>query len=82
MAYAISMVSCISPDQEILEDDEQPWKVGDCILGNFFFVPYSLLFAFFGGGLGKLQNRYLYLKFDTKQTYELFSNDRSKITKS
>jgi len=35
MAYAISMVSCISPDQEILEDDEQPWKVGDCILAHF-----------------------------------------------
>merc|ERR1712179_692415 len=35
MAYAITMVSCISPHQEILEDDEQPWKVGDCILAHF-----------------------------------------------
>ena len=50
MAYAISMVSCISPDQEILEDDDQPWKVGDCILGNFFFVLILSYFDIFGGG--------------------------------
>jgi len=35
MAYAITMVSCISPHQEILESDEEPWKVGDCILAHF-----------------------------------------------
>ena len=50
MAYAITMVSCISPHQEILEDDEQPWKVGDCILGNFVlcFLFFNEL-TFFGG---------------------------------
>ena len=44
MAYAITMVSCISPHQEILETgDEEPWKVGDCILGIFFICFFYTL---------------------------------------
>jgi len=35
MAYAISMVSCTSPHQEIWEDEQPNWKVGDCILAHF-----------------------------------------------
>jgi len=35
VAYAISMVSCTSPHQEIWEDEESNWKVGDCILAHF-----------------------------------------------
>jgi len=35
MAYAISMVSCNSPHQEISEDEQPSWKVGDCILAHF-----------------------------------------------
>lgn len=35
MAYAISMVSCTSPHQELWKDEQPNWIVGDCILAHF-----------------------------------------------